>query len=447
MKRTVNLPLEELEQRERLLVVGAPEALAGAIRQRYPSHEVIERPNYLSGIAELGRGPAAAVLVQVPPLERRTESVVAGFRMALGNGGRLVLCCQPAAEPAARRALQAGADDYLIYPPSGEELDAGLGLASVDLEQAPVAPVSRLVSADELRALSEMFEGLRGGARGLAESAAAFLQQHLRAGGVRVEFASYHATVGEPADRPVLVESLRVAGIVRGRILVSPRPKIPYGREDVEKLAIYAGMISRLFEASQERQKWQHLALTDDLSGLRNRRYMLQALAHLLKRAEAERFRLTLLIFDIDDFKRFNDQWGHAVGDELIREIGRLFTSCCRQHDIVTRFGGDEFAVVFWDAEQPREVGSQHPSDVLAVLQRVRDELKAREWQTLGPGARGCLTISGGLASFPWDARTPEELIRKADQALLSAKRLGKNRIFLVGSECLPTDTREEDIG
>jgi two-component system cell cycle response regulator len=439
VKRQVHLPLEELEQRERIIVVAAPETVVETLRQRYPLYEVVERPTYLAGIAELGQGPAAAVLVQIPPFQRRASSVIAGFRAALRNGGRLVMCCEPAAEPTAREALRAGADDYLIHPPTGEELDAGLGLTPADGER-PVEGAGVSVSADEVRGLIDVMSTMRSGPRDLAADAAEFIQHALRASGARVEFASHRATAGELPEEPVLVEPIAIDGKVRGHVFVGPRPKLPYGRQDVERLSLYAGVIARLFEAGEDRRKWQRMALTDDLSGLRNRRYLLQALAHLLRRAEAERFRLTLLILDIDDFKRYNDQFGHAVGDELIREIARLLTGCCRRHDLVTRLGGDEFAVVFWDAEEPREAGSQHPSDVLAVLRRLRDELRTREWQTLGPEARGRLTISGGLAGFPWDARTPDELLRKADQELLNAKRLGKDRIHIVGGESLPPD-------
>jgi diguanylate cyclase (GGDEF)-like protein len=307
--------------------------------------------------------------------------------------------------------------------------------------ERPLPDTDTAVSADELRAFSEAMGALREGPRALAAEAAGFIRLALRASGVRLEFGAHHATAGDPPSQPVLVEAITIGDKARGNILVGSRPKVPYGRSDVEKLSLYASMIGRLFEAAQDRQRWQRLALTDDLSDLRNRRYLLQALSHLLRRAEAERFRLTLLILDIDDFKHYNDQFGHPVGDELIREIAKLLKECCRRHDIVTRLGGDEFAVVFWDAEEPREAGSQHPSNVLAILERVRNVLRHRDWHTLGPDARGRLTISGGLATFPWDARTPEDLLEEADKALLNAKRLGKDRIYLVGGESLPLST------
>ena len=112
---------------------------------------------------------------------------------------------------------------------------------------------------------------------------------------------------------------------------------------------------------------------------------------------------------------------------------GRLFQEHCREQDVVGRYGGDEFAVVFWDPEGPRVAGSKHPEGALAVLQRFTEALRSQRFPLLGPSGVGRLTISGGLATYPWDATSREELFKKADDALLAAKRAGKNRIFLIG--------------
>jgi diguanylate cyclase (GGDEF)-like protein len=166
-----------------------------------------------------------------------------------------------------------------------------------------------------------------------------------------------------------------------------------------------------------------------------NRRYLMHALEQLLLKASQQRFRVTVLALDLDGFKHFNDTYGHPAGDQILYEAGQLFRKHCRQHDIVARYGGDEFIIVFWDADEPRIAGSKHPTDVLQILRRIKKGLHDHTFPKLGPEATGCITMSGGLATFPWDAHDAQGLIDKADKALLHAKDAGKNRIYLVGRE------------
>ena len=216
----------------------------------------------------------------------------------------------------------------------------------------------------------------------------------------------------------------------------------------------------------------ERLATEDDLTGLKNRRYIREFSRQIIERAAAQNGRVTLLVFDIDDFKHYNDVYGHCTGDEILRQAAALMRRCCRAHDVVARIGGDEFAVVFWDdpqlAENPkseirnpkipsggaadrRSASADHPKEALFIARRFVRELEkaglsslpdpARHFDgtgqagfgVLGPVGKGVLTISGGLASFPRDGRTSDELFLLADKALLDAKRSGKNRIYLVG--------------
>src|SRR5690606_22340113 len=140
---------------------------------------------------------------------------------------------------------------------------------------------------------------------------------------------------------------------------------------------------------------WQ-LANKDELTGLWNRRYFNQYLSQLLDRAAIQRFRVTLMIFDIDDFKQFNDRCGHDVGDQVLQETARLMQSVVRENDVVARIGGDEFAVIFWDAQAPRRLNSQHPDDVLAAAKRFQQALAAKRFPKLVAHDLGTLTISGG---------------------------------------------------
>ena len=186
----------------------------------------------------------------------------------------------------------------------------------------------------------------------------------------------------------------------------------------------------------------ERLATTDDLTGLRNRRYLWEFARQVLERARQTGGRVTLLVFDIDNFKHYNDVYGHPTGDEILRQAAILMQRCCRPQDVVGRVGGDEFAVVFWDdplcraeegQQDRRSARTDHPREVIFIAKRFQNEFGHAELDLLGPEGQGVLTISGALASFPGDGATIQELFERADEALLEAKRSGKNRIYLVG--------------
>jgi diguanylate cyclase (GGDEF)-like protein len=193
----------------------------------------------------------------------------------------------------------------------------------------------------------------------------------------------------------------------------------------------------------------EKLATEDDLTGLKNRRYVREFLRQIVERARKEELRVTLFLFDIDNFKHYNDTYGHAVGDTVLRQAAVMMRRCCRAHDIIGRIGGDEFAVVFWDlpAGQSRQdklekvrserrgANIEHPQEAFFISERFRKEISSAEFSFLGHEGKGVLTISGGLASFSHDGMTPAELLEQADRAMLEAKRSGKNRIYLVGKQ------------
>lgn len=186
----------------------------------------------------------------------------------------------------------------------------------------------------------------------------------------------------------------------------------------------------------------ERLATTDELTGLKNRRYIWEFARQVMDAAKNDNDRVTILMFDIDDFKHYNDVYSHSAGDEILKQAAILMRRCCRPHDIVGRIGGDEFAVIFWDdpkrkkeadTTERRSTKVDHPREPIFIADRFRTELNTTEMPSLGPEGKGVLSISGGLASFPRDGQTVTELFQKADEALLEAKRSGKNRIYLVG--------------
>ena len=203
--------------------------------------------------------------------------------------------------------------------------------------------------------------------------------------------------------------------------------------------------LSRLAKADAQHAKLQRLALHDELTGCANTRYFRQFLSRIIDKARAERFPVTLLMFDIDNFKQYNDAYGHGVGDAILRQTGALIRRCIRDHDFVARVGGDEFAVVFWEKNDPSKPveDEEHrrglgrvPKGPAQIAARFRRLMSEGEFGALGTTGEGRLTISGGMAVYPYDATGADELIVAADNALMfGAKAGGKNAIALVGED------------
>lgn len=180
----------------------------------------------------------------------------------------------------------------------------------------------------------------------------------------------------------------------------------------------------------------RELALRDELTGLYNRRYLRLSMDEWVPKARRERRPISLFLLDVDHFKHFNDTWGHATGDRVLKLLGGLMQSLFRAQDVVCRYGGEEFAVLLCDH---RSGGSQdHPTEVLHFAERLRRAAMALELTAEDGRVLSQITISGGIATFPWDASSADELIERADAALYLAKRSGRNRVYFARSDLFP---------
>jgi diguanylate cyclase (GGDEF)-like protein len=198
---------------------------------------------------------------------------------------------------------------------------------------------------------------------------------------------------------------------------------------DERALASWSAWLSRWVALDRRQHELYRMAMRDRLTGTWNRRYFELFLERVLQHAADGRQQVTLLLFDIDNFKLYNDNYGHPAGDEILKSTANLIQSLVRDHDVVARIGGDEFAVIFWDKGEPRHPGSQHPNNVIGIAKRFQKAICEHKFPELGAEAIGRLTVSGGLAGFPWDGRTPEELIARADANAMRSKQQGKNAI------------------
>lgn len=419
-----------------MLVVGqrfGGDDLVNTLRTRYTEWSVATCDSYLSGIAALACRGARAVVACIDPGLTQLDDAVAGLREAAGQDAKLILCCRPETEPLARSVLSSGADDYVLYPLKADELDAALAYARPTVVADGRLSAAPAASMAELNELGAVLASIGDKPMTLIERIASLIRMALGACGATVVVQGAAATSGDVVTRPVLSAPLTSASGVIGQISVGEREDGPYSPGDAQKLTHYAAVVSHILEAASKQRQWRQLAVTDECCGLPNRRYLHERLDEILAHAAAKHLHVTLLIFDVDDFKTYNDTYGHDAGDEILRVTGELFRKHCREQDIVVRYGGDEFVVVFWDPEGPRVAGSRHPDCALGVLERFKDALHSQQFACLGPSGEGRLTISGGLATYPWDGHTREALLKRADEALLAAKRAGKNRIFLIG--------------
>ncbi len=418
-----------MEPQPVLLLVGS-DALRERLAACGPSCRIVHVPRALDAVWRAGRERYQTIVLQAGPVEPRR--VVPVLRR-LQPEARLILVCPTTLEPVARDTLLLGADDYLLDPPDARSIREVIFRLPARKAKAADAPAFQAPTRDELAALADVLRQIDDGPEATLARLAELVRETFGAAYVEIELDGHRAAAGAPAEIVLsepIVRSDEAVGALR---LALREDGQPYSSGALERLRDYARLIEITMRQTLEQQRWRELAWTDDLSGLRNRRYFEKRLAELIEHCARKRSRLTVLLFDIDNFKTYNDRYGHETGDELIREVARLLRQCTRSSDVVARFGGDEFAVIFWDADGPRVPGSHHPTEPVELTERFRRTIETHDFKCLGAQAPGPVTISGGLASYPWNGTSVAELIRAADQALLEAKRTGKNRIRLAG--------------
>jgi diguanylate cyclase (GGDEF)-like protein/PAS domain S-box-containing protein len=163
----------------------------------------------------------------------------------------------------------------------------------------------------------------------------------------------------------------------------------------------------------------RELSVRDHLTGLFNRRYMEETLERELLRASRKRLSLSILMMDVDDFKQFNDNFGHAAGDAVLRELGVLLFDHFRGEDVACRYGGDEFVIFLLDASLEKT----HER-----AERFCEHTRHLKVQFEGQAFEG-ITLSVGIAAFPEHGSTSAEILKAADIALYRAKHDGRDRI------------------
>ena len=200
--------------------------------------------------------------------------------------------------------------------------------------------------------------------------------------------------------------------------------------QDERRMALAAGEQLALALANLRLQDTLRTqSIRDPLTGLFNRRYLEVSLERELMRAARRSLALAVLMLDIDHFKRFNDSHGHEAGDALLAQFAEVLKRTTRNEDIACRYGGEEFTIVLLDSEG--DIATQRAEQIRAAVAEM--SVKHREQQLEH------LTVSIGVAVFPTDGRTSEELLRRADAALYTAKKIGRNRVVAANSDATTT--------
>ena len=174
------------------------------------------------------------------------------------------------------------------------------------------------------------------------------------------------------------------------------------------------GLSAMLQAASTRWSRAELEAITDGLTGLYNHRYLQVRLDEEIERARMKEEELSVLFIDLDEFKVFNDSRGHKAGDEVLRRAARAVEKRTRRIDLVARYGGDEFVVALLGTGT---------TDAVDIAERVRSAILAENAND------GAISVSIGVATFPGDAGSKEELLDKADWAMYVAKRAGRDRV------------------
>lgn len=201
----------------------------------------------------------------------------------------------------------------------------------------------------------------------------------------------------------------------------------PRNEEEVEFLRSMANTLAGLIERKRAEELLRHVAFHDHLTGLPNRKLLMDQIAHALASARRRKRQLALLFLDLDRFKEVNDTHGHEVGDLLLAEAARRIRLCLRGEDFVARLGGDEFVGVLTEI--------MHQEDAGWVANRLIEQLNA---PFLLHGKACQVGVSIGVSLFPRDGEEPDDLLKLADQAMYQVKKHGRNGCRFHGPETQP---------
>ena len=216
----------------------------------------------------------------------------------------------------------------------------------------------------------------------------------------------------------LMVKPLIMEGRVLGVIRVDSSREATFTPHELRMLDIIGDLAAVAMENARLYQQTEDLAIRDSLTGLFVHRYFLERLDEEVKRALRSGNTFALLMIDIDNFKKFNDENGHMAGDAILQKTGAILRGKASAGDTVARYGGEEFAFLSLNMDRP---------GALELAERIRDDIEKAV--VVLRREKYSVTVSIGVSMFPEDARLKDDIIMEADRALYRAKKKGKNRV------------------
>lgn len=237
---------------------------------------------------------------------------------------------------------------------------------------------------------------------------------------VRVEAACKHSDMAElEGIRAMLCVPMNTRTSTIGCITVYRKDNIAFADHDLLLLSIFASEAVEAIEKAKLISELQRQATLDPLTGLYNKRAFIEKLHIEVARNERHHHSLALMFIDLDNFKSFNDQHGHLMGDKMLHDFTHLLQQHCRKMDVIGRFGGDEFLII---APQTDREGA------FGLAEKIRLALAAHEFISSNIATTFHTSCSIGIALMPDQAKNTDELLARADQALYVSKRAGKGQ-------------------
>lgn len=191
--------------------------------------------------------------------------------------------------------------------------------------------------------------------------------------------------------------------------------------KDIKLLTLMADRLTLVIDKIRLYEESSRLAITDGLTGIYNSRYFYRILDREIARTDRYSTPFSLIIFDVDNFKKCNDTYGHQAGDDVLQGVVSIMSSMARKVDIVARYGGEEFVILLPNTDR---------KEAHVLAERIRKDIEDHIFRSPFIREGYKVTISGGIATYPEDGRDSKSIMYAVDQALYRAKEMGKNRVW-----------------